>query len=122
MTETDLARLRAACDTPLRRALLEVWAGSGRSVAEVCAVDRDGFDPAGTVVVPTSWRHGDLAVRLSDEAAVAVSLYLAERTDDEAALFVTTRRPIRRLSRQLAWWHLERVRERAEQAWATPGP
>lgn len=117
MTPTDLDRLRAACNTPLRRALVDVWAEAGRSIAELCAIDRATFDAdAGTVAVPLSWRHGDLVVQLSDDAADAVAAYLAVRADDDEALFVTARRPVRRLSRQSMWWHLERVRERAERA------
>lgn len=97
-------KLRLACGTPLRRALIETLLATGWWLPDVCALDRTSVDLyAGTLVA------GERCVRLTSEARGAIGLYLASRTDRDPALFVRDAKPARRLSRELALHHVRAV-------------
>jgi len=96
--DTQVEALRRACDNLRDRAIVDLLRSSGIRVAECVGLDRRDVDLDGREVTVfgkgEKWR-----VSYIDAAAVvSIRAYLATRTDDCAALFVSERAPHRRLS------------------------
>ena len=113
LSDDELDRLRAACDTLMRRAMLEVLASTGCYLPDLVAIERADVDLSGCTVRVGRGRHSHLA-DLSPEAADAVARYLKSRLDDHnPLLFVRENRPIGPQSRTNALHHLKRVQAEA---------
>lgn len=96
--DTQVEALRRACDNLRDRAIVDLLRSSGIRVAECVGLDRRDVDLDGREVTVfgkgEKWR-----VSYIDAAAVvSIRAYLATRTDDCEALFVSERAPHRRLS------------------------
>ena len=96
--DTQVEALRRACDNLRDRAIVDLLRSSGIRVAECVGLDRRDVDLDGREVTVfgkgEKWR-----VSYIDAAAVvSIRAYLATRTDENEALFVSERAPHRRLS------------------------
>lgn len=96
--DTQVEALRRACDNLRDRAIVDLLRSSGIRVAECVGLDRRDVDLDGREITVfgkgEKWR-----VSYIDAAAVvSIRAYLATRTDENEALFVSERAPHRRLS------------------------
>lgn len=96
--DTQVEALRRACNNLRDRAIVDLLRSSGIRVAECVGLDRRDVDLDGREVTVfgkgEKWR-----VSYIDAAAVvSIRAYLATRTDENEALFVSERAPHRRLS------------------------
>ena len=96
--DTQVEALRRACNNLRDRAIVDLLRSSGIRVAECVGLDRRDVDLDGREITVfgkgEKWR-----VSYIDAAAVvSIRAYLATRTDENEALFVSERAPHRRLS------------------------
>lgn len=100
LTIEELELLREHCRTPRERALLEVFYSTGCRLGEIQQLNRDEIDWTTLTIKVVGKGSKERDVFLSFRAAYHLKKYLESRDDDCPALFVTTRKPIRRLSRR----------------------
>lgn len=96
-TDSEIVRMREACDTPRNRALFEFLLSTGARVAEACGLDLENLDLlTGTCDVFGKGRK-ERRCYLNDEAIHYMRRYLDTRADGSPAVFVTAKKPYRRL-------------------------
>lgn len=97
-SDSDIVKLREACDTKRNRALIEFLLSTGARVAEVSGLNRTDIDLIkGTCDVFGKGRK-ERRCYLNEEATYYVRQYLDSRTDMHPAVFITANKPWRRLS------------------------
>ena len=98
LTKTELERLRCACRDARDRALVEAYYATGCRVSELIGVNRDQVDLATGRIVVTGKGSKERTVTMTEQAVLYLQRYLDGRHDSNAALFVTSLSPYRRLS------------------------
>ena len=95
--EREILRCNASTERDL--AIMEVLYSTAGRINEICALNRDDINFAGEgIVIYGQKGKAERTVYLTDSAAYHLRKYLASRTDDNPALFVTSRRPYKRLT------------------------
>ena len=94
----ELEMLREACQTYRQRALVEVLYATGCRLSEVRNLNRDDIDFATQSARVIGKGNKEREVFFSFKALYHLKKYLMSRLDTEKALFITERRPYRRLS------------------------
>lgn len=97
-SEVELERLRRAAKTKRDIAILETLFSTGCRASELVGMNRSAVD--GDEIVVFGKGSKERVCYLNAKARLAISEYLDERKDNNPALFVTLRKPIRRLSRE----------------------
>jgi len=100
LTIEELEMMREACNTYRQRALLEVLYATGGRLAEIQALNKDDIDWQSASARVIGKGNKEREVYFSVKAVYHLKKYLMTRLDNEPALFVTERRPYRRLSRR----------------------
>lgn len=100
LTIEELEMLREACRTPRERAMVEVFYATGCRLGEIHRMNRQDIDWTGMSAKVVGKGNKEREVFFSFKAMYHLKKYLASRKDNEPALFVTERRPYRRLSRR----------------------
>jgi len=98
LTIEELEMIREACVTPRERALIEVYYATGARLTEVQQLNRGDIDYQAMSVVVVGKGNKQRPVYFSFKAMYHLQKYLKKRSDTVDALFVTERRPYRRLS------------------------
>ena len=93
----ELELLREHCKTSRERALLEVLYATGTRLEEIQQVDRASIDWSDMSFPVIGKGDRERLVYMSIRAVYHLGKYLKSRSDDCPALFVTERKPIRRL-------------------------
>jgi len=96
----ELEMMREACITARERAMVEVFYSTGGRLAEIHDLNREDIDWQERSVKVVGKGSIEREVLFSFKAAYHLKKYLDSRKDEEHALFVTERRPYRRLSRR----------------------
>ena len=106
LTAEELEYCRNQCRTLREKALFEVLYSTGARVAEISNCNLNDID----------WAHGSIRVfgKNSEYYTVYLKRYLKTRDDYCPALFVTTRKPFRRLSTRGIRNEIEDIGKRAE--------
>ena len=91
LTDEDVERMRSAADTARDRAVIDVLASTGLRVSELAALDRSAVAPDGAIEVYATKTHSYRTVYLSARARLSLAAYLAGRSDDQPALFLSSR-------------------------------
>ena len=94
----ELEMLREHCETLRERAFLEIFYATGGRLAEVHGLDKKDVDWQDGSARVVGKGDKEREVYLSIRADYHLKKYLKSREDDCPALFVTERRPCRRLS------------------------
>lgn len=94
----ELEMLREACKTNRQRALIEVLYATGCRLSEVQQLNRRDIDFNTQSCKVIGKGDKEREVYFSFKAIYHLRKYLMTRLDDEQALFITERRPYRRLS------------------------
>ena len=109
----ELEMIREACQTYRERALVEVLYATGGRLSEIQSLNRDDIDwQAGSAKV-IGKGNKEREIFFSFKAMYHLKKYLMNRLDEESALFVTERRPYRRLSRRGIQREVHKIAERA---------
>ena len=98
LTIEELEMIREACVTPRERALIEVYYATGARLMEVQQLNRQDIDYQAMSVKVVGKGNKERTVYFSFKAMYHLQKYLKKRSDTVEALFVTERRPYRRLS------------------------
>ena len=96
----ELEMLREACKTPRQRAFIEVLYATGCRLSEVQQLNKRDIDFNTQSCNVVGKGNKEREVYFSFKAIYHLQKYLKCRLDDEQALFVTERRPFRRLSKR----------------------
>lgn len=109
----ELETIREACRTPRERALVEVLYSTGCRLGEIHALNRQdiNWEQRSCRVVGKGSKERE--VFFSWKAIHYLKKYLQSRGDAHPALFVTERKPIRRLSRRAIQREIKLIGERA---------
>lgn len=98
LTIEELEMLREFCKTPRQRAFVEVMYATGCRLSEVSGMDREHIDFHEKSALVIGKGDKQRTVYFSFKAMYHLKKYLKTRTDECKALFVTERKPYRRLS------------------------
>lgn len=99
-TDEELERLRMNCIRERDLAMLEFFYSTGVRVSEAIKLDRNQIDFAEKQCIVHGKGGKERIVYLSSKACIHLKKYLDSRTDDDPALFVGTRKPHKRLSKE----------------------
>ncbi len=98
LTIEELEMIREACASPRERALVEVLYATGGRLSEIQKMNRGDINYQSMSVLVVGKGNKERPVYFSFKALYHLKKYLMRRTDTVDALFVTERKPYRRLS------------------------
>ena len=100
LTIEELELLRESCQTNRQRAFIEVLYATGCRLSEIYQLNREdiNFHTQSTKVIGKGNKERE--VYFSFRAMYHLKKYLMSRNDNEPALFITERKPYRRLSKR----------------------
>lgn len=96
----ELEQIRESCQTSRERAMIEVFYATGGRLSELQALNRADINYQAMSARVIGKGNKEREVYLSFKAIYHLKKYLMTRLDDAPALFVTERRPYRRLSKR----------------------
>jgi len=96
----ELEMLREACKTSRQRAMVEVFYATGCRLSEIQNLNRQDIDWQGNCTKVLGKGAKEREVYFSFKAVFHLKKYLNNRKDAHPALFVTERKPFRRLSKR----------------------
>jgi len=106
--------IREACETPRERALIEVLYATGGRLSEIQKMGREDIDYQAMSVLVVGKGNKERPVYFSFKAMYHLKKYLKLRTDSVSALFVTVRKPYRRLSDRGIQREIKNIAQRSE--------
>lgn len=113
LTIEELEIMREACRTPRERAMIEVFYATGGRLAEIRGLNRQDINWQERCAKVLGKGSKEREVLFSFKAIFYLKRYLDSRKDDDPALFVTERRPYRRLSRRGFQREIKLIAQRA---------
>lgn len=116
LTISELEMLREHCQTVRERALVEVMYATGCRLSEVIGLNKNQINQQSMSTLVIGKGNKQREVYFSIRALYHLNKYLTERIDDCEALFVTIRKPIRRLTHRAIQLEVRKLAERAGMA------
>lgn len=114
LTIEELEMLREACTTYRERSLVEVLYATGGRLSEVQALNRNDIDWQNKSAKIIGKGNKERDVYFSFKALYHLKKYLKSRDDLVPALFITERKPYRRLSNRSIQRAIDNIAERSE--------
>ncbi|MCM3595611.1 tyrosine-type recombinase/integrase [Metabacillus idriensis] len=114
LTEIEIEQLREACHSTLENTLFEFIYSTGCRIGEVVKLNRDDINFLTNSVIVQGKGDKEREVYFNTRCALWLKRYLEERSDQEDSLFVTERRPNRRMSIDLMRYIIKRISSKAE--------
>jgi integrase/recombinase XerD len=113
LTIEELEMLREACKTYRERALIEVLYATGGRLSEIQALNKNDINYQTMSARVIGKGNKEREVYLSYKAIYHLRKYIMSRLDDEQALFITERRPYRRVSNRAIQREIKKISERS---------
>lgn len=113
MTEEEIETLRAACETPFERALVEFLYTTGCRIGEVEKLNHENIDWMSSSVIVDGKGGVQREVYFNTTCKIWLKKYLEWRKGDSPALFSTFNRPYRRMSIFRLREYLKQIGDRA---------
>lgn len=113
LTIEELEMIREACETPRQRAFVEVLYATAGRLSEIHALNRSDVNYQTMSAKVIGKGNKEREVLFSFKAIYHLNKYLKSRTDDCEALFVTERKPSRRLSPRAIEREIEKIAKNA---------
>lgn len=113
LTIEELEMLREACRTPRERALVEVFYATGCRLSEIWQLNRQDINWQTQSARVIGKGSKEREVFFSVKAIFYLRKYLMTRLDNELALFITERKPYRRLSKRAIQREIRLIARRA---------
>ena len=104
--------VRCACENELELALCDLLYTSGIRISELCQLDKKDIDFTNMKAIVYGKGRKEREVYFNGQAKVHLARYLETRKDDNPALFVSSRKPYRRISDQTIRNMLKKIKER----------
>lgn len=98
LSKHEIEHLREACYTAKEKALFEFFYSTGCRIGEVANLNKDDLEFNGNSVIVLGKGDKEREVYFNIRCAIWLKRYLDEREDDDPCLFVTERKPFRRMS------------------------
>lgn len=111
LTIIELEQVRNACKDIRQRALIEVFYSTGCRLSELRQMNTNDIEWDTSSIIVTGKGDKQRRVFLSEKAEWYLRKYLKSRDDECEALFVTERRPIRRLTNHGISHLIKRIKE-----------
>ena len=109
----ELEIIRESCETLRQRALTEVFYSTGCRLSELIDMDITDIDKANKQARVIGKGNKERTVFFTWKALRYIDMYLKSRTDDCPALFVTSRKPYRRLGERAIQKEVEKIAAKA---------
>ena len=97
-SDEELEKIKQACKTLRDKAIVEFLYTTGVRISEMVALNRDDISVVDKTIIVYGKGAKEREVYMTDVSCMYLSAYLSERTDDNEALFVSERKPHKRLS------------------------
>ncbi|SDJ33680.1 Phage integrase family protein [Natribacillus halophilus] len=112
LSEHEIEHLREGCHTSMENALFEFFYSTGCRIGEVAKLDRDDINLTRNSVIVHGKGDKEREVYFNIRCGIWLKRYLDERDDDEPCLFVTERKPRRRMSIDTLRYTVKRISNR----------
>jgi integrase/recombinase XerD len=113
LSDLEIEHLREACHTTMEKALFEFFYSTGCRIGEVVKLNRDDIDFHSNSVIVHGKGDKEREVYFNTRCSIWLKRYLDQRDDDESCLFITERRPKRRMSIDNLRYIIKRISNRA---------
>ncbi|MGE7672841.1 tyrosine-type recombinase/integrase [Lysinibacillus sp. NPDC094403] len=113
LSELEIEHLREACQTTMENALFEFMYSTGCRIGEVVKLDREDIDFRTNSVIVQGKGDKEREVYFNTRCSIWLKRYLDEREDEDPCLFITNRKPKRRMSIDNLRYIIKRVSNRA---------
>jgi len=113
LSELEIEHLREACQTTMENALFEFMYSTGCRIGEVVKLDRDDIDFRTNSVIVQGKGDKEREVYFNTRCSIWLKRYLNEREDEDSCLFITDRKPKRRMGIDNLRYIIKRVSNRA---------
>lgn len=113
LSELEIEHLREACQTTMENALFEFMYSTGCRIGEVVKLNRDDIDFRANSVIVHGKGDKEREVYFNTRCSIWLKRYLDEREDEDPCLFITDRRPKRRMSIDNLRYIIKRISNRA---------
>ena len=113
LTSEEIALLRNNCESLRDKAIFELLLSSGVRVSELSKINRDDLDFNNNSFYVMGKGSKERKCFFNDSAKVAIKNYLETRKDSNAALFVSTHKPHKRLGTSGIEYNLKQLGKRA---------
>lgn len=110
----ELEIVRESCDTLRQRALIEVFYSTACRLSELRLLNVEDINWQDMSVIVFGKGSKERKVFLSFKALYHLKKYLKSRTDDCEALFVTERKPYRRLTNRGIQFQIDKIEQAAQ--------
>ncbi|WP_010194057.1 site-specific tyrosine recombinase/integron integrase [Bacillus sp. m3-13] len=109
LTELEIEHLRESCQNSMENALFEFFYSTGCRIGEVVKLNRDDINFASNSVIVHGKGDKEREVYFNTRCSLWLKRYLDERDDQDQSLFITERRPKRRMSIDLIRYIIKRI-------------
>lgn len=109
----EIATLRNNCETLREKAIFELLLSSGVRVSELSNINRDDLDFNNNSFYVIGKGNKERKCYFNDSSKIAIKNYLNQRTDTNAALFVSYHQPYQRLGTSGIEYSLKQVGKKA---------
>lgn len=109
LTELEIEHLRESCQNAMENALFEFFYSTGCRIGEVVKLNRDDVNFASNSVIVHGKGDKEREVYFNTRCSLWLKRYLDERDDQDPCLFITERRPKRRMSIDLIRYIIKRI-------------
>ncbi|PZX07890.1 integrase/recombinase XerD [Psychrobacillus insolitus] len=112
LTIQELELVRETCNTKRERALIEVFYSTGCRLSELASMNIDSIDKQEMSTTVIGKGNKERKVYLTFMALYHLESYLKERNDDCEAVFITQRRPYRRMGNKAIQVEVDHIEQR----------
>ncbi|BDB02157.1 site-specific tyrosine recombinase/integron integrase [Clostridium botulinum] len=113
MTEEEIELLRQACKTEREKALIEFLITTGCRLSEVVGINKDDLNWNEMSLNVIGKGNKERKVYFSTKAKILLKKYLLARSDENIALFVTSKKPHGRLGGRSVQREIKKIADRA---------
>lgn len=99
LSDEEAEIIRCACNNERDLAIIDLLSGSGMRVSELCALNKEDVNFTTKEIIVFGKGSKERVCFMTGKAKVHLQWYLDSRTDDNPALFVTTKKPYNRLTK-----------------------
>jgi site-specific recombinase XerD len=113
LSDLEIEHLREACNTTMENALFEFMYSTGCRIGEVVKLNRDDINFWSNTVIVHGKGDKEREVYFNTRCSIWLKMYLDERDDKGPCIFITERRPKRRMSIDDLRYIIKRISNRA---------
>ncbi len=111
LTDEEAEIIRCACTSERDLAIIDLLSGSGMRVSELCGLNKSDVNFNTREIIVFGKGKKERTCFMTGRAKVHLMWYLESRTDDNDALFVTSKKPYNRLTKNGVEYILRNIAE-----------